>query len=121
MVAISPLFWHIMTVVLSTQIFAMIATLALSPRTPLLVIGDALNSFLKRPDTACPESSKDSDDRPALRSFTCGEVLSDGLGEDENGSNDGEDGEDGEDGMVALYPTVRRLRRRVSWRAGLNP
>lgn len=44
------LFWRIITAVLALQVLAMIATLFLSSNTPLLVVGDAICSFLKRPE-----------------------------------------------------------------------
>ena len=49
-IATSPLFWHIITVVLLIQAVAMLATLTFTFRTPLLVIGDVLDSYLKRPE-----------------------------------------------------------------------
>ena len=67
-------------------------------------------------------------DRPALRSFTSGGVLSDELGEKmysrnnrDNGGNDENGDNVGEDENGIHDAEVRRVGDRVSWRAGLNP
>ena len=58
-----PVFWMITGLVLSVQLLAMMTILIiLRSRTPLLVVGDILPNFLKRPDMICLASPKDTYD-----------------------------------------------------------
>lgn len=47
----TPMVWKALTIFVAVQTLAMLAALACCPQTPLLVVGDAIASFLSRPDT----------------------------------------------------------------------